>query len=303
MVGEGDAFATVAGRPCVVMSTGMGGTKDSGLMPFAEAFAGAGLDVLLFDYRGFGESGGRERQVAWPPDHRRDLAEAVRFARGLEGIDPGRIVLWGWSWGSSHAIYQAVADPEPVAAVIAVGPEVDGFATLRHLVAQIGLSSLASLNARAARDLVAKARGLPPELIPLVGPPGTLAALTTEESEPGYTTIAGPTWRNEVAARVATAELGNRAISRADRIRCPILIQAGDRDSIAPIETARRLAWEAKGHSELREYPGGHWDYLLELRPRVIEDELHFLRRHLARKPGDAGTASPPGASAAAAPS
>ena len=47
-----------AGRPVVVMAHGLGGTKDSGLEPFAEALAAAGLDVLAFDYRGFGASSG-----------------------------------------------------------------------------------------------------------------------------------------------------------------------------------------------------------------------------------------------------
>ena len=259
----------------------MGGTKDSGLLPFGEAFAEAGLDALLFDYRGFGGSGGEPRQVTWARDHRRDLAAAVGCARGLDGVDPDRIVLWGWSWGASHTIYQATSEPGPIAAMIVVGPDCDGIATLRHLASQTGLPHMARLYARGVRDLAGKARGLPPELIPLVGPPGTLAALSTEEAEPGYRAIAGPTWRNQVAARVALSELDNRANSRADRLSCPILVQAGDRDSIAPAEGARRLAWQAKGLSELREYPCGHFDFLLDHRERVIEDQLHFLRRRL----------------------
>ena len=40
------------------MAHGLAGTKDSGLAPFAETLSGAGLDVLAFDYRGFGASGG-----------------------------------------------------------------------------------------------------------------------------------------------------------------------------------------------------------------------------------------------------
>ena len=40
------------------MAHGFGGTQDSGLAPFATALAAGGLDVLTFDYRGFGASGG-----------------------------------------------------------------------------------------------------------------------------------------------------------------------------------------------------------------------------------------------------
>ena len=104
LTGEGDAFAGEHGRPCVVMAHGLGATKDSGLLPFAEAFAGAGLDVLLFDYRCFGESTGEPRQLAWPARHREDYAAAVVFAGGLVGVDPERIVLGGTSWWGGQGV-------------------------------------------------------------------------------------------------------------------------------------------------------------------------------------------------------
>jgi pimeloyl-ACP methyl ester carboxylesterase len=264
------------------MATGMGGTKDSGLLPFAEAFAEAGLDALLFDYRGFGESAGEPRQLAWPPRHREDLHAAVDFARTLDGVDAGRIVLWGWSWGGSHCLHQEAARPDGVAALILVGPDSNGLATLHHLISQSGMRWLARLNTAVIRDLAAQARGRPPVTIPTVAPPGSIGVLTTEESEPGYTALAGPTWRNEVAARVAFAEPANRGIARAKDVRCPVLVQCGEYDSIAPPSSIRKVAWEAKGYSEMHEYPCGHFDYLLDQRDRVIADQLSFLRRHLS---------------------
>jgi pimeloyl-ACP methyl ester carboxylesterase len=266
----------------VILATGMAGTKDSGLLPFAEAFAAEGIDSLLFDYRGFGESPGEPRQVAWPPRHREDLAAAIRFAPSLDGVDPSRLILWGWSWGASHCLYRAAEQPDGIAAVIAVGPDADGFATLRHLLKQVGPAAMLRLNKWAVRDLAAQARGLPPVTLPAVGDPGSESVLTTEEARPGYEALGGPTWRNEVAGRVAFAESFNRGVAHASELRCPILVQGGEFDSIAPASVARRVAWEAKGHSELREYPCGHWGFLLELRDRVIADQLHFLGRHLA---------------------
>ena len=58
-----DDLSGPAGRPVVVMAHGLGGTVDSGLLPFAEGLAAAGLDVLAFDYRGFGRSDGEPRQT------------------------------------------------------------------------------------------------------------------------------------------------------------------------------------------------------------------------------------------------
>lgn len=55
--GAGDRFASPSGRPVVVMAHGIAGTKDSGLEPFGRRLSNAGVDVVAFDYRGFGASG------------------------------------------------------------------------------------------------------------------------------------------------------------------------------------------------------------------------------------------------------
>jgi fermentation-respiration switch protein FrsA (DUF1100 family) len=119
-------------------------------------------------------------------------------------------------------------------------------------------------------------------MIPLVGPPGTVAAMTSEDADAGYHSIAGPNWRNEVSARAVIAESVNRAITQIDRVACPILIQIAAHDTIAPPDQARAAAWRAKGNVEVREHPGLHFDvYLGEGREKSLDDQLHFLRRHL----------------------
>lgn len=264
------------------MAHGFGATKDSGLLPFAEAFAEAGLDVLLFDYRCFGESTGEPRQLAWPPRHRQDYMEAVRFARfGLEGVDPARIVLWGTSWSGGHSAYVA-ADDSQIAAVIAQTPDLDGVQTLKRIREYAGTAMQLKLTWLGVKDVLAARSGQPPLMIPTVAPLGEVGGMTSEESEPGMRAIAGPSWRNEVTARAVFAEWTNRAISRMDDVRCPILIQIADRDSVAPPAAARAAAWRAKGRVEVREYACAHFDiYLGEWRERAIADQLHFLRRHL----------------------
>jgi pimeloyl-ACP methyl ester carboxylesterase len=281
LIGEGDAFAGERGRPCVVMAHGFGATRDSGLLPFAEAFAEAGLDVLLFDYRCFGDSTGEPRQFAWPPRHREDYRAAVEFARGLGGVDPERIVVWGTSWSGGHAVYAAAEDAR-IAAVISQNPDLDGVATLRQIGRYAGLSQLVELSWVGLKDAVRMIRRREPLMIPAVAPPGQLAGLSSEDADPGMRSIAGPTWRNEVTARAAFAEWTNRAISRMERLRCPILVQIADRDSIAPPAAARAAAWRAKGRVEVHEYPCMHFDiYLGDWRERAIGDQLHFLRRRL----------------------
>ena len=283
------------------MAHGFGGTKDAGLLPFAEAFAEAGLDVLLFDYRCFGESTGEPRQFAWPSRHRADYRAAVEFARGLNGVDPDRIVLWGTSWSGGHVIYVAAEDAR-IAATICQTPDLDGFATLREIGKYAGLGQQLRLTMLGVRDTVRMLRGQQALMVPTVGRPGELAGMSTEESEPGMRAIAGPTWRNEVTGRAVFAEWTNRAITRMDRVRSPILVAIADRDSVAPSSASRAAAWRAKGHVEVRDYPCMHFDiYVGEWRDRAIADQLHFLRRHLgADAPTGTGRFTPQAAAATA---
>jgi uncharacterized protein len=280
--GQGDAFAGEDGRrPCVVLGHGLGGTVDSGLIPFAERFSAAGLDVLAFDYRHFGASDGEPRQLLSAPLQLEDYAAAIAFARSLEGVDPQRIVVWGSSYSGGHVVPVAVSDGH-VAAVISQVPNMDGMAALLNLARYAGPGHLAKLVLAGLRDLAASLRGRPPVMIPLVGPPGSLGAMTTPDADPGYHAIAGETWHNEATARVALSTGTYRPGLQADRLPCPILIQIADKDAIAPPKAAQDAAWRATGRAEVRTYPIGHFDiYIGAPFEQAIADQLHFLRRHV----------------------
>lgn len=280
--GEGERFAGTRGRPCVVMAHGFAGTVDSGLVPYAERYAAAGLDVLAFDYRHFGASGGEPRQLVSVSGQLADYAAAIAFAREMPGVDPERIVVWGSSFSGGHAVAVAAADRR-VAAVISQVPAMDGRTTLLNLVRYAGLAQVAKVTLAAIRDTIAARRGQPPVMVPVVAPPGTLAAMSTPDSEPGYLAIAGETWRNEVPARFGLTLGLYRPGLQAARLPCPILVQIADRDAIAPPAAAQEAAWLATGRAEVRTYPLGHFDiYRGEPFERAVADQLHFLGRHLA---------------------
>src|SRR5271155_2496251 len=275
--GTAPAFAGEDGRrPCVVLAHGLGGTVDSGLLPFAQRFASAGLDALAFDYRHFGASDGEPRQLLSPARQLEDYAAAIAFVRSLEGVDPERIVVWGSSYSGGHVVPVAVADGR-IAAVIAQVPNMDGRAALLTLARYAGFGQLARLTLAAMRDLGASLSGRPPVMVPLVGPPGSLGAMTTPDAEPGYRAIAGPTWRNEAAARVALRTGAYRPGLQADRLPCPMLVQIGDKVALARGRAARDAVGLAPGRAELRTSPIGPFAiYLGEPFERAIADQLHF---------------------------
>jgi fermentation-respiration switch protein FrsA (DUF1100 family) len=77
-----------------------------------------GLSVLIFDYRGYGESSGRPTVEGT----RLDVQAAWRELVEVRGFAPGEIVLWGRSLGGAVAIDQAARMSEagtPPAALIA----------------------------------------------------------------------------------------------------------------------------------------------------------------------------------------
>ena len=72
--------------PLVVMAHGFSATTEMVADRYADVFNEAGLAVLLFDHRGFGESGGEPRQQINPWIQARGYRDAISFATTLDEI-------------------------------------------------------------------------------------------------------------------------------------------------------------------------------------------------------------------------
>jgi pimeloyl-ACP methyl ester carboxylesterase len=279
-----DRLATSSGRPAVVMAHGLGGTKDSGLEPFARAFADAGLDVVLFDYRGFGLSEGTPRQVVSLAAQTDDYRAAIAAAATLPGVDPKRIVLWGVSLAGGHVLSVAAGRTD-IAAVVSLVPMVDGLAAAVHATKSHKPLELARATGIGIASKVAAARGRGSRMMPVVARPGEVGALTLPGALEDFESIAGLTWRNEIAAEVSL-ELGTRAPAKAAKdIGCPVLVQIADFDRSAPPYAAAKAAFAAQ--AEVRHYPGDHFD-LFPGKPfheAAVKHAVSFLTRHLTQPP------------------
>jgi len=155
--------------PCIVMSHGLGATRDAGLEPYAIRFREAGFAVLVFDYRHLGESGGEPRQLVWIPYQLEDMSAAVEYTRGLEEIDPDRIALWGTSLSGGHVIVTAAKD-DRVSCVSAQCPLLDGaetgIAALKIAGIKASIGHAFRMIPHGQRDLVRSWLGLSPHRIP-----------------------------------------------------------------------------------------------------------------------------------------
>jgi pimeloyl-ACP methyl ester carboxylesterase len=269
------------------MAHGLGGTRDAGLEPYAERFAAAGLRVLLFDYRHFGASDGQPRQLVSVRRQLQDYASAVSFARGLPGVDPQRVAVWGTSFSGGHALVTAAQVPG-VAAAVAQCPMMDGLAAARNILAYAGLGALPRLIAHGLLDLCLAPLGKA-HYIPAVGAPGTLAMMSSPDAEPGYRALAPPDFLFEVAARIALFAVTYRPVSCAAHASCPVLVQICDLDSVAPATAAEEVVRRLGKRGEVRRYPIGHFEpYVPPHFERSVSDQLEFLRRQL--HPGMAAT-------------
>jgi fermentation-respiration switch protein FrsA (DUF1100 family) len=275
-----DVLAGPHGRPIVVMAHGFGGTKDSGLAPFAEKFSAAGIDVLAFDYRGFGASEGVPRQQISIDRQVGDYQAAIAEAKQLPGVDPDRIALWGSSLSGGHVI-RAGAGRDDVVAVIAMTPLTDSLATGRAVIVQYNLARALRSTADGLRSRIAVARGRGPIMMPLVSQPGGPGALALDGAYDSYVSMSGPTWRNEVDAAVGLELAMIKTKTYAKALRGKLLVQIADFDRYVPAEAVAKTAVHGRG--QVHRYPCDHFDVWPghDWFTQASDDQVRFLTRVL----------------------
>jgi pimeloyl-ACP methyl ester carboxylesterase len=160
-------------HPALVLAHGFGANHTVSLQTYEQHFAAAGIATLAFDYRHLGASDGEPRQRLSLYRHRQDLVAALDHVRGLPEIDAARVGLWGTSLGAMHVL-RVAADRPDVAAVVVQCPIVDGPASL----AKLGPAPVLRLTPKIIADGFHRAVGATPSYVPIVGPPGTVAAVT-----------------------------------------------------------------------------------------------------------------------------
>jgi alpha-beta hydrolase superfamily lysophospholipase len=255
--------------PVIVMAHGLSGTRRDGLGPFAERFAAIGVAAVLFDHRGFGDSGGTP-DLFDPERQLEDWCGAITFARALPEVNPERVVTFGSSMGAGNALAAAAADLR-IAAVIGQVPFID--------LPRQAFSSRSAVKLRIALAAIAGRH------LPAVGQPDQAAFINAPESERGWRHVVSigedSRWRNRVSARWLVGR-PFRPARHASTLHCPWLVCVGESDQVAAPSVAIEAARSAP-LGELRTYPGvDHFDiYDGPEHELVVADEIDFLRRHL----------------------
>lgn len=265
--------------PCVIMGNGFGGTKDMIMESYALRYQEAGFAALTFDYRHFGESEGQPRQLVMIRYQLEDYRGAVKYARSLREIDPARIALWGTSASGGYGIVIAAQD-ERIACVVAQCPGLDHRASEETFLERFGIGHILRLIVHAQRDIMRSRLGLPAHKIPIVGKPGTMAVFPNLDAYEGYSWLLSENFVNEVCARFILRSHGYDPLEHIRKVRCPVLIQICDHDSLAPIRA--EVQEELRKYAEVINYPIGHFDiYVGSHFEKSVSDQLAFFKKHL----------------------
>ena len=115
--------------------------KELVLPEYARVFADAGIAVLAFDYRNFGESDGEPRQHIDPWAQIEDYKNALSYLETREEIDRHRLGAWGISYSGGHVLIVAATDPR-VKCVVSNIPVVDGHLTMKQVHGALAFRAL-----------------------------------------------------------------------------------------------------------------------------------------------------------------
>lgn len=264
--------------PAVVLAHGLGANHTMALARYERHFADAGLATLAFDYRNLGASDGAPRQRLSLRRHREDLAAAIDFIRAQPHVDADRVALWGTSLGAMHVL-RVAAERTDIAAVVVQCPIVDGPATLRRL----GLASTLRIGPAIVADAARGAFGRGRRYVPIVGPPGSVAAVTIAGAEEGWNSTVDPggSFDNRIAASCVVGIAVTSAKRAARRIGAPLLVCVSQRETLMDPRHAEEVARRAP-HGMTRHYDGDHFQiYHPPLLSSLLTDQTAFLQEHL----------------------
>ncbi|EMB9891682.1 alpha/beta hydrolase [Acinetobacter baumannii] len=262
----------------IIMAHGFAGLRQFKLIQYAQRFAQAGYAVILFDYRYWGGSTGKPREMISINSQLEDWKTMIQYASTCKFIDNRRIVLWGTSLSGGYALSLA-SELKNIQAIMVQIPYVDGAETAKLYPLQRYPQALKL----SSQDYMGSKMGLNPKRLPVVDQ-YKLCFMPTADSYYGYLSIVNPDyyWSGEVPARVFFNLMRYRPIQLVRQINIPVLFIAAQHDSLIPIESSREAATNIAPFVSYHEWDMKHFDiHHGSWFEKAVTTQLEFLHQHI----------------------
>lgn len=262
----------------IIMAHGFAGLRQFKLIQYAQRFAQAGYEVILFDYRYWGGSTGKPREMISINSQLEDWKTMIQYASTCKFIDNRRIVLWGTSLSGGYALSLA-SELKNIQAIMVQIPYVDGAETAKLYPLQRYPQALKL----SSQDYMGSKMGLNPKRLSVVDQ-YKLCFMPTADSYYGYLSIVNPDyyWSGEVPARVFFNLMRYRPIQLVRQINIPVLFIAAQHDSLIPIESSREAATNIAPFVSYHEWDMKHFDiYHGSWFEKAVTTQLEFLHQHI----------------------
>lgn len=235
------------GRPlrAIVQGPGWMGLKDAKLyLRYHEALTAAGFGVLVFDYRGFGDSEG-DRTVLSPGAQLEDLVNAVTYLCTRDDVDADAVGVFGsGGTGGGNAVLLAATDPR-VRAAVCQNPVVDGEDWLHRMRTEHEWYAFLERLDEDRRNRVTTGTRT------LVHPREEIMVPTPERRATSVKSDVDDRVPTQVGLEAADEILRYRPIDAAATLRTPLMVIGVENDATTPTDHSERLYEAAAGAKEL----------------------------------------------------
>lgn len=264
--------------PVIIMAHGFACLRQFKLIQFAKSFAQAGYAVVLFDYRHWGGSTGRPRELVSLEEQLEDWRTMLLHVAQRKSINNRKIVLWGISLSAGYVL-DIASESKNIQAVIALNPFIDGAASAKNYP----LQQLPKALRISSQDYMGAKVGMSPRTLAVTDPSG-LCFVQTLDAHAGYQSIVHPDyyWSGQVPARVFFNLVRYRPIQNLRKIAVSVLYIASKNDSLISIESSREAATNIAPFADYYEWEMEHFDiYHGHWFDQAIALQLDFLNQHV----------------------
>jgi uncharacterized protein len=229
----------------IVQGPGWLGLKDAKLyVRYHEALTQAGFGVLIFDYRGFGDSEGERNRLS-PRDQVEDLTNAVTYLTTRSDVEGDAIGAFGsGGTGGGNVILLAEADRR-IRAVVSQLPVADGEDWLHRMRAEHEWLGFLEALDEDRRERVSTGTGR------MVHPREEIMVPTPERRSTTVKSDVDDRVPTSVPLAAAEEIIAYRPLEAAAKLATPLLVIGVEGDATTPTDHAVRLYEAALGPREL----------------------------------------------------